>query len=208
MEIILKDIGKRYLYEWIFKKINVHFQPQHRYAILGNNGSGKSTFLKIIAGHLSPSKGTIEHHYGKQAIDKEKLYQQISFAAPYIDLIEEFTLLEAIRFHQRFKNFRKNLTPDEFLQLIQLSDAKNKEIRFFSSGMKQRLKLGLAICSDTSLLLLDEPTSNLDEASIAWYQAFLNQFTDNRLVIIASNEKRDIEHCTKRLNIMEFKGKK
>lgn len=205
MEILLKDIGKRYLYEWIFKKIDIHFKPEYRYAILGNNGSGKSTFLKILSGHLSPTKGTIQHQQNNKEIDKDQLYQQISFAAPYIDLIEEFTLQEAIRFHQRFKNFRKNLTPQEFLQLIQLKHAANKEIRFFSSGMKQRLKLGLAICSDTSLLLLDEPTSNLDEKSIAWYQDFINQFTDERLVIIASNEQRDIAHCTKQLNIMDFK---
>jgi len=205
MEILLQDIGKRYLYEWIFKKITLHFQPQDRYAILGNNGSGKSTLLKIIAGHLSPTKGTIQHQQQQQDIDKDTLYQQISFAAPYIDLIEEFTLEEAIHFHRRFKKFRNNLTSKELLQFIQLEHAANKEIRFFSSGMKQRLKLGLAICSDTSLLLLDEPTSNLDEKSIAWYQNFLNQFADNRLIIIASNEQRDIAQCTKQLNIMEYK---
>ena len=205
MEIILKDIGKRYLYEWIFKKIDFHFQPQHRYAILGNNGSGKSTFLKILSGHLSPTKGTIQHQHHQQAFDKDDLYQHISFAAPYIDLIEEFTLEEAIRFHQRFKNFRKNLTTENFLELIELQHATKKEIRFFSSGMKQRLKLGLAICSDTTLLLLDEPTSNLDEKSIAWYNEFLNQFADNRLVIIASNEKRDIANCSKQLDITNYK---
>ncbi len=205
MEIILKDIGKRYLYEWIFKKIDFHFQPQHRYAILGNNGSGKSTFLKILSGHLSPTKGTIQHHQNQQAFDTDDLYKQISFAAPYIDLIEEFTLEEAIRFHQRFKNFRNNLTTESFLELIELTEATQKEIRFFSSGMKQRLKLGLAICSDTTLLLLDEPTSNLDKKSIAWYNGFLNQFADNRLVIIASNEKRDIADCTMQLDITNYK---
>lgn len=205
MEILLKDIGKRYLYEWIFKKITIQFQAQHRYAILGNNGSGKSTLLKILAGHLSPTKGTIQHQEQQQTIDKDSLYQQISFAAPYIDLIEEFTLEEAIHFHQKFKKFRNKLTAKDLLQLIQLEHAAHKEIRFFSSGMKQRLKLGLAICSDTSLLLLDEPTSNLDEKSIAWYQDFLNQFASNRLIIIASNEQRDIAQCTKQLNIMHYK---
>jgi len=205
MEIILKDIGKRYLYEWIFKKIDIHFQPQYRYAILGSNGSGKSTFLKILSGHLSPTKGTIQHQQNQQAIDNDDLYKQISFAAPYIDLIEEFTLEEAIRFHQRFKNFRNNLTAENFLELIELKEAAKKEIRFFSSGMKQRLKLGLAICSDTSLLLLDEPTSNLDEKSIAWYNSFLNQFAEDRLVIIASNVKRDIANCSKQLDITNYK---
>ena len=205
MNITIENIGKRYLYEWIFKKINFQFKTATRYAILGTNGSGKSTFLKIISGHLSPSKGTILYQENNQAIDSDNLYKQVSFAAPYIDLIEEFTLQEAIRFHQKFKPFRSNITTAEFLQLIQLEHAASKEIRFFSSGMKQRLKLGLAICSNSSILLLDEPTSNLDEKSIDWYQQLLNKFADNRLILIASNEKRDIQDCEEQLNILDYK---
>lgn len=205
MNITVENIGKRYLYEWIFKKINFQFKSANRYAILGANGSGKSTFLKIISGHLSPSKGSISYQENNQSIDSDDLYKQVSFAAPYIDLIEEFTLQEAIRFHQKFKPFRSNITTTEFLQLIQLEHAASKEIRFFSSGMKQRLKLGLAICSNSSILLLDEPTSNLDEKSIDWYQQLLNKFADNRLVLIASNEKRDIQDCGEQLNILDYK---
>ena len=205
MDITVENIGKRYLYEWIFKKINFHFKSATRYAILGTNGSGKSTFLKIISGHLSPSKGTILYQKNDQAIDSDDLYKQVSFAAPYIELIEEFTLIEAIEFHQKFKKFRSNITTNDFLQLIQLEHAASKEIRFFSSGMKQRLKLGLAICSNTSILLLDEPTSNLDEKSIDWYQELLNKFSDKRLILIASNEKRDIQDCEEQLNILDYK---
>ncbi len=205
MNITVENIGKRYLYEWIFKKINFHFKTATRYAILGTNGSGKSTFLKIISGHLSPSKGSILYQRKGQNVDSDDLYKQISFAAPYIELIEEFTLQEAVEFHQKFKTFRSNITTTHFLQLIQLEHAASKEIRFFSSGMKQRLKLGLAICSNTSILLLDEPTSNLDEKSIDWYQQLLNRFSDNRLILIASNEKRDIEDCDERLNILDYK---
>ena len=205
MNITVENIGKRYLYEWIFKKINFHFKSATRYAILGANGSGKSTFLKIISGHLSPSKGTISYQENGQIIDIDDIYKQVSFAAPYIDLIEEFTLQEAIEFHQKFKSFRSNITTVEFLEILQLQHAASKEIRFFSSGMKQRLKLGLAICSDTTILLLDEPTSNLDEKSIDWYQQLLNRFAGNRLILIASNEKRDIQECEEQLNIFDYK---
>ncbi len=205
MNITVENIGKRYLYEWIFKKINFHFKSATRYAILGANGSGKSTFLKIISGHLSPSKGTISYQENGQIIDIDDLYKQVSFAAPYIDLIEEFTLQEAIEFHQKFKSFRSNITTVEFLEILQLQHAASKEIRFFSSGMKQRLKLGLAICSDTTILLLDEPTSNLDEKSIDWYQQLLNRFAHNRIILIASNEKRDIQECEEQLNIFDYK---
>jgi len=205
LEIILENIGKRYLQEWIIKKVHFHFQAPMRYAIVGTNGSGKSTLLKIISGHLSPTKGQVTYHVNKQAVDKDTLYKKVSFASPYIDLIEEFTLLEAIQFHQQFKPFQNQLQPLQLLELIQLEKAAEKEVRFFSSGMKQRLKLGLAICADTPLLLLDEPTSNLDEKSIQWYHELLEVYAKNRLVLIASNEARDIKDCEVQLNILDYK---
>ncbi len=205
MEIILNNIAKRYLYDWVFRSLNTCFKAPIHYAILGANGSGKSTLLKILSGHLSPSKGVIQYKIGNREISREAIYQQVSFAAPYIDLVEEFTLLESIQFHQKFKPFFNNLSVNDFLELIQLPKAKNKELRFFSSGMKQRLKLGLAICSDTSMLLLDEPTSNLDEKSIEWYHTLLHQYLNNRLIIIASNEKRDLAGCQEQINMLDYK---
>jgi len=193
MDITVENIGKRYLYEWIFKKINFHFKAATRYAILGTNGSGKSTFLKIISGHLSPSKGAILYQRKGQNIDTDELYKQVSFAAPYIELIEEFTLQEAIEFHQKFKSFRSTITTTEFLQLIQLEHAASKEIRFFSSGMKQRLKLGLAFYAQHDILLLDEPTTNMDKMGLEWYQEQINNISNGSIVIIASNQKYEYE---------------
>lgn len=207
MEIILNNIAKRYLYDWIFRNIDYHFSSSARYAILGSNGSGKSTLLKILSGHLTPTKGEIQYKIEGQEIDKEDIYKQLSYASPYIDLIEEFTLAETIQFHKQFKPFLNNLSTDDFLDLIQLKKAKNKEVRFFSSGMKQRLKLGLAICSDTALLLLDEPTATLDEKSVAWFHELLEQYAKDRLIIIASNEERDVTTCQERINILDYKKK-
>ncbi len=207
MEIILNNIAKRYLYDWVFRNINYHFSNTVRYAILGSNGSGKSTLLKILSGHLTPTKGDIQYKLAGQIIDKEAIYKHLSYASPYIDLIEEFTLSETIQFHQQFKPFLNNLDIDDFLDAIQLRKAKNKEVRFFSSGMKQRLKLGLAICSDTSILLLDEPTATLDEKSVDWFHQFLEKYANNRLIIIASNEERDVITCQERINILDYKKK-
>lgn len=207
MEIILNNIAKRYLYDWVFRNFDGHFKAPTRYAILGSNGSGKSTFLKVLSGHLSPTKGKIAYKKEGKTIDKEDIYKQLSFTAPYIDLIEEFTLAETIRFHQKFKPFINHLATEDFLDLIQLKKAKDKEVRFFSSGMKQRLKLGLAICSDTSLLILDEPTATLDEKSVEWFNQLLEKFAHNRLIIIASNEERDILTCHERINILNYKKK-
>ena len=207
MEIILNKITKRYLYDWIFRNINQHFSAPTRYAILGANGSGKSTLLKILSGHLSPTKGTIDYKINGEVIEKDDIYQHLSFASPYIDLIEEFTLSETVDFHKQFKPFINNLSTNDFLEIIQLKKAKNKEVRFFSSGMKQRLKLGLAICTDTALLLLDEPTATLDEKSVDWFHQLLEKYAANRLIIIASNEERDVVTCQKRINILDYKKK-
>jgi ABC-type multidrug transport system ATPase subunit len=206
MTINLTNIGKRYRFEWIFKNVTTHFEHGKRYAIIGPNGAGKSTFLKIISGHLSPSKGTITFSELQKTIASDNIYQYISYTAPYIDLIEEFSLQEAIAFHARFKPFFNTLSPEKILHLLAFSPATaEKEVRFLSSGMKQRVKLALAICSDTPILILDEPTTNLDTAGAAWYHALLEQYTTNRTVIIASNVTEDFGTFDELLDIRAFK---
>jgi len=207
MNIQLNNIGKRFRFEWIFKEVNEYFEAGKGYAIMGNNGSGKSTFMQLLSGHLSPSKGTIAYsNPQKKPVDITKVYQQLSFAAPYIELIEEFTLKEAIDFHWNFKPMLIGKKA-----LVELLDypkhTLKKEIKFFSSGMQQRLKLALAICSDTSLLLLDEPTITLDRQAIEWYLVLLKQYAyrPERLTIIASNVEEDFEGCTEQLNILDYK---
>lgn len=205
MQIQLSSISKRYRREWIFKKVTQVFETQQSYAILGPNGSGKSTLLRILSGHLTPTKGTINFDYSGQKIDTDSVYQYISYAGPYIDLIEELTLAEAIAFHQRFKTFQKQLHIESLIQLLGFEKSTNKQIRNFSSGMKQRLKLALSICSDTPVLLLDEPTTNLDKQGMAWYLDLVRQYTDERLVIVASNVDVDYGFCQEHLNILDYK---
>ena len=163
MELVLRNLGKRFRFDWIFRNVDYTFQRQKSYALSGPNGSGKSTFLKVLSGHLSPTKGSIKFSNNVQAIDTDVLYKEVNFAAPYIELIEELTLKEAIQFHNRFKAFRQNIQLQDIVQRLGFQQSIDKEIRFFSSGMKQRLKLILAICSEGQLLLLDEPTTNLDK---------------------------------------------
>ena len=222
MVIELNNVGKRFRYEWIFKNVTQTFIPGTAYALLGPNGSGKSTFMKVLSGHLSPSVGTVSFS-GKdhKTIEPDKLYQHISYAAPYIDLIEEMTLAEIIAYYFKFKTLRKGLTHNDLIEILGLQKSINKEIRFFSSGMKQRLKLALAICADTPLLLLDEPTTNLDAQGVAWYQQLIAQntclpdrqaeFTSpigmgvNRLVIVASNIEHDYDFCSVQMHILDYK---
>lgn len=209
MEIILDQISKRYRFEWIFRDIDFNFQAGHKYAILGPNGSGKSTFLKILSGHLSPSKGKITFKNATQEmIEPDQVYLHMSYSAPYIELIEEFTLLEAIQFQQQFKPFIDQLQAKDLIELLAFEKSKNKEIKYFSSGMKQRLKLILSLCCDTPVLLLDEPTTNLDDEGMAWYHKLIENYTRDRLVVVATNIKADYSFCDQELRILDYKEKK
>ena len=154
LQISVEGAGKRYRREWIFRDLNQQFLQGERWALLGHNGSGKSTLLRILSGHLSPSQGRILFSFDGKEIPEDDRYRYVSIAAPYIELIEELSLLEALRFHARFKAFQKGMNEQEILDILQLPGAKNKEIRHFSSGMKQRLKLLLAFASDTPIPLI------------------------------------------------------
>lgn len=208
MTIKLNNIGKRFRYRWIIKGITQNLEPDTSYAVTGSNGSGKSTFLKLLSGHLSPSEGSIEYMPSNQklSLKPDKIYKEVSFAAPYIDLIESFSLEEMIHFHFSFKNSRKKLTVKELLKIGQIPANSSALVKDFSSGMKQRLKLLLAICSDTKILLLDEPSTNLDQNGVIWYHHLLEEFKKDRLVVVASNIEEDYQFCNHFIDIEKFKS--
>lgn len=204
MKIILDNLGRRFNREWIFRNLTYQLEQGEKYAILGPNGSGKSTLLSVLLGNLSPSEGRISYQEDKEIIP-EKWYQYLSLAAPYLDLIEEFTLQETIDFHFQFKIFQKGMDCAAVLDLLALNKAEDKPLKYFSSGMKQRTKLALAFCADTPILALDEPTSNLDTQGTDWYLSLVEQFSKDRLVIIGSNQSYEYEFCNQQIQIMDYK---
>lgn len=204
MEITLKNLSKKYHHEWIFKNLNAEFVSGESYAITGPNGSGKSTLIQVIAGVLLPTSGTIT--YKKSAlISPDDIYQQLSLASPYLELIEEFTLIEFLQFHFKFKILKKGVSINSIITELYLDDAKNKYLKNFSSGMKQRLKLGLCFFAETPIILLDEPTSNLDQTGVKWYKKHIQSSMDEKLVIIASNQKEEYSHCKNLISISDYK---
>lgn len=205
MTIDLANIGKKYRNEWIFRNTNLTFTAKESYTFVGPNGSGKSTLLQVISGILPQSEGQITYTSGSQAVSIDDIYKQIVIAAPYLELIEEFTLLEMVEFHQKFKPFKNQISPTQLLELIQLAPHKNKPVKNFSSGMKQRLKLGLAFYSDCPIILLDEPTSNLDAQASQWYLNQVEEHTQERLLIICSNQPSEYTFCKNIVDIRDFK---
>jgi len=201
MQISLAEACKRFNKEWIFKNLSFQFEAGMHYALVGNNGSGKSTLLQIIAGYSGLTKGSIEW----SPFDANNIYEQISFAAPYLELVEEFTATEQFEFQAQFKPIQKELSTEKILELIGLKNAAHKQIRYYSSGMKQRLKLALAIFSDCPILLLDEPCSNLDKEGYALYDTLIKEFAMHKLIIVGSNDPAEYHFCKAQINLMDYK---
>lgn len=193
--ITLNGVSKKFGNNWIFKNVNAQFESGKKYAVVGANGSGKSTLLKVLAGIITPNQGTVQFGFSD-------VFQHISFSAPYMDLPEELTLNELFRFHE---NIRKlNISRQAFMDEVQLEG--DKEIRNYSSGMKQRLKLALAFFTESRILLLDEPSATLDEHWNNWYLKTVQQVNPERLVIISSNISAEYAFCDSVLDIGRFKN--
>lgn len=206
MELVLQNIGKRFNRDWIFKNIDTSIHPESPCVITGGNGSGKSTLLQILAGNSSPSEGNIQWLRSKQQLVPDQVYRWVSISAPYLELMEEFTLQESVDFQSRFKPWRNGLSNSDVIELSGLSKAIHKQLKYYSSGMKQRVRLTLAILADTPLLLLDEPCSNLDVDAMNWYADLMGKHCDGRSVVVCSNQHpREYFFCTQELKIEAFK---
>jgi len=196
MKISVTDAGKRFNREWIFRNLSLELHSNQHYAITGHNGSGKSTFLQCIAGSLYTTEGKINFNLNGKTLEPEVVYKQLSICAPYLELIEEMTPTEFLSYHASFKPFIKGWNATSIIEEIGLAKAKQKQIRYFSSGMKQRVKLAQAFFSDTPVLLLDEPCTHLDQQGIDLYKQLIASLCSNRLVMISSNDATEYSSCT------------
>lgn len=206
MQISVENIGKKFVREWIFRHASFELLSGQKYTFVGPNGSGKSTLLQLLTGMFPQSEGIIRYtdDNGKD-VDTDDWYKHIVIAAPYMELIEEFTLREMVEFHTKFKPLKNRISLGEFEDIIQLSHASNKLIRHFSSGMKQRLKLGLAFMSDVPVIFLDEPTTNLDAQGFQWYLDNVTLHTENQLLLLGSNVSQEYEFCENIISVSAFK---
>lgn len=205
ISIELNNVGKQFEGEWILKSISLSFNNNQCYHLSGSNGSGKSTLLKLLAGFSIPSKGSINHSIKGKQIDLSEINYHISWCAPYIDLFLNLTLKQTFDFVKDNKEMQISNT-EEFASIIGLTHVIDKPLKNYSSGMLQRVKLGLAILSTSSYCFIDEPCSNLDSNAIEWYKETLNKYKNNRLIIIASNDdENETFCCTKKINIEDYK---
>ena len=205
MKISLEHISKKFQRYWIFKDINYNFTAPGAYALLGANGSGKSTLLRIIAGMQNPSKGKLHVEVNGKHLEARELFPYISYCAPGMEIVEELTLRELLQFHFTFKKTLQGLSIEQIISTIGLKAAADKPIADYSSGMKQRVKLAQAFFSDTPVLLLDEPCTNLDNAGVEQYRELIETYTKRRLVIVASNDVREYFFCKEKIDVEAYK---
>jgi ABC-type multidrug transport system ATPase subunit len=220
MKITLSDAGKRFNRDWIFRHVDYQFTNGYAYAITGPNGSGKSTLLQVIAGSIASSEGVVSYEMtvgssqlaekkdlstANHQLSTDSIYQYLSIAAPYLEVVEEMTLIEFLEFHQNFKPLISSVDIKKIISIIGLEKSAHKQIRYYSSGMKQRVKLAQAIFSNTPVLLLDEPCTNLDVEGIELYQQLIKDYCKDRLVIVSSNDVQEYNFCEEKIDILSFK---
>ena len=206
MLIIATGLGKRFQRDWIFRGLTRTFRPGSATAVLGPNGAGKSTLLNTISGQLLPTEGELAYALAGRPVAVEDLPRHLAYAAPYLELLEELTLLELLRFHTRFKPLRPGISIDALIGLMYLEKSRQQLVREFSSGMKQRLKLALALYADAPLLLLDEPTTNLDATGVAWYQEHVQATRAGRTLLLSSNVAAEYAFCDEQLVVTDYQA--
>lgn len=205
MTISLSDAGKRFNREWIFRHFTYNFEEGRSYAITGPNGSGKSTLLQALSGSMHINEGKMQFATGNKQLANEEIYNHVSICAPYLDVVEEMTLKEFLNFHSGFKPLLPGLTIEKIIAILGLEKAAGKQIRYYSSGMKQRVKLAQCIFSDVPVILLDEPCTNLDTTGIELYHQLINDHCKKRLVVVSSNDEVEYKFCEEKISVMQYK---
>jgi len=207
--ISLNNIGKKYRDQWIFRNVDLEIKASEKIAITGSNGSGKSTLLQLLTGYITPTEGKMQWNCESGLVSPDIFYNYFSFCSPYLELIDDFTLWENVNFFETQKKFAEGLTTKQLVEKMNLPGAENKLLKYFSSGMKQRVKLALACFADSQVVFLDEPLSNLDASGFEWYKNIMDHIAGHRTIVICSNQvKEEIYCCSRVINIESYRKEK
>jgi heme exporter protein A len=205
--LLAESVNKTFGRRLIFKDISFKLNSSAIFGISGPNGSGKSTLVKIIANIISPSSGKLIHNFNGTEIKPENLHNHIGLVSPYLVLYDEFTAYENLNYFSEIRGipFNKGRV-DDLLNKFLLFNRKEDLVKTYSSGMKQRLKFIFALMHSPQLIILDEPTSNLDDEGKEVVYELVKEEGSNNIVIIASNEKVDLSLCNETIDLKNHKG--
>ena len=201
MDLSIQKLSKAFNQRNVFQELTFHIKSGSRQAITGANGSGKSTLLKILSGGLLPTSGQIHYSIDGLTIEEDAVYKHVHFVAPYNTVIEELNLPELFSLHHRLGLLKGFEDYSQWKAKLQYPFHPERQIKTFSSGMKQRVKLGLALLDDRSLILLDEPGSNLDVQGKKWFYDLMKELKSSQTLVIASNEPTEIDFCETSISV-------
>ena len=203
LTVTVDSLSKVFNRRSIFDGVSFTVRVNESFAITGKNGSGKSTLAKLLCGLLSPTSGTVRLGVGGKEVGRDEMFQHVGLVAPYINLYEEFSGAENLRMIGMIRNLPVGMIRqgEELLREFGIFERKDDEVRTYSSGMKQRLKYAAALIHRPEVLILDEPTSNLDLEGVGAVRRRMKEQVREGILIIATNERSDLEFVSASLDL-------
>jgi heme exporter protein A len=198
-----RNIAKTFNRRSIFSDISFALASPDSLAITGKNGAGKSTLAKILAGVLSPTSGEMRYELDGKILDEEAKKVHIGFVSPYLNLYDEFSAVENLFLLMRMRSTKQvtNGSPETLLKRFGLWQRKDDVVRGYSTGMKQRLKYVFALVHSPLALILDEPTTNLDNDGIKVVEEVVQEQKRSSLLIVATNDPAEAMWCGKSIQL-------
>ena len=185
--IAVEGAGKRYGRQWILRGVDLDVAPGSMLAILGANGSGKSSLLRMLCAFDRPSEGRISWQWEGQQLDPMDTPLHVAYCAPDQAFISDLDVAEHVALHFELRRGLAGIDVPGALELARLETKGHVRVGNLSSGMRQRLSLTLAFATDACALFLDEPTSHLDQEGRSWYAGLVEGWRQGRTLVVASN---------------------
>ena len=208
--LVGERLGKQFGRRLLFRELSFALEGGRSLAVTGANGAGKSTLLRLLAGVLSPTAGQVRLEVGGAAVAQAEQPLQVGLVAPYLNVYDGFTARENLAFLAQARRLpRAGAAVEAELARVGLAGRADDLVRTFSSGMKQRVKYAAALLATPPLLLLDEPSANLDVAGLDMVaRVMARQTREGRLLVVATNDAAEAERCDAALRIEDFRPAK
>lgn len=194
--ILIENISFAYGSNQVFDGFSAEYLNNKIYGVVGNNATGKSTLLKLIAGNLCYSKGLITYTANNTPLNKRKLNTELSFMAPYINLLPELSAKENYYFLSKMRSQEiNNAILEVLLSTFNIKNYYNTPIKKLSTGTINKFKFISNMILPSSFLLFDEVFSNLDQKSTVLVKDAILKYKDKKVIIITSHKEAEIDFC-------------
>lgn len=179
-----ENLTKKYGTYTVLDNVSISLEKKHIYGFIGENGAGKSTFMKIITGLTYPTSGTYSIMGKESSREREKMRRHIGSMIEEPALYPNYTILQNLELQRTLVGNPDKAASDKVLEMVDLSDAKNKKVHTLSMGMKQRLSIAMALIGNPQILILDEPINGLDPKNIVALRNLLQKLNEEKNITI------------------------